>query len=200
MAKYSLCLLFLESRAGASCAGAMFYGAPVWDPALIVAQIVTLQCLFYLSLGALLFLFVGARAGDDLRPLHCPFYLSHGALLSLCACARCRLLRSAAAPALPQPGCLILDTYARSRLLCSAAVLLQAVTWTPCRSWWPVRMLGSSALLQRLRYLSLPAALGGRRTLLAALLCCSARSPPGHGALLCWCMPPTVCRLPSAFR
>lgn len=40
----------------------MFYGAPVWDPALIVAQIVTLQCLFYLSLGALLFLFVGARA------------------------------------------------------------------------------------------------------------------------------------------
>ncbi|KAK9834018.1 hypothetical protein WJX81_003396 [Elliptochloris bilobata] len=39
--------------------GAMFYGAQVWDPLLILAQIVTLQCLFYLSLGALLFLFVG---------------------------------------------------------------------------------------------------------------------------------------------
>ncbi len=38
----------------------MFYGAQVWDPVLIVAQIVTLQCLFYLSLGALLFVFVGA--------------------------------------------------------------------------------------------------------------------------------------------
>ena len=46
--------------AGASRAEAMFYGAQVWDPALIIAQIVTLQCLFYLSLGALLFLFVGA--------------------------------------------------------------------------------------------------------------------------------------------
>lgn len=41
--------------------GAMFYGTAVWDPVLIVAQIVTLQCLFYLSLGALLFLFVGAQ-------------------------------------------------------------------------------------------------------------------------------------------
>lgn len=52
--------LKISLRAGASRAEAMFYGAPVWDPALIVAQIVTLQCLFYLSLGALLFLFVGA--------------------------------------------------------------------------------------------------------------------------------------------
>jgi len=46
-------------RPGTRGAGAMFYGAQVWDPVLIVAQIVTLQCLFYLSLGALLFVFVG---------------------------------------------------------------------------------------------------------------------------------------------
>ena len=50
----------MSLRAGVSRAEAMFYGVQVWDPALIVAQIVTLQCLFYLSLGALLFLFVGA--------------------------------------------------------------------------------------------------------------------------------------------
>ncbi|PNH03043.1 Protein SYS1 [Tetrabaena socialis] len=37
----------------------MLYGAAVWDPALIVAQIVTLQCLFYLSLGLWQGLFIG---------------------------------------------------------------------------------------------------------------------------------------------
>eukprot|EP00245_Coleochaete_scutata_P000304 TRINITY_DN10373_c1_g1_i1.p1 TRINITY_DN10373_c1_g1~~TRINITY_DN10373_c1_g1_i1.p1 ORF type:complete len:162 (-),score=29.24 TRINITY_DN10373_c1_g1_i1:861-1346(-) len=39
----------------------MFYGAMVWDPWLIVAQIACLQCLYYLSLGALLYMFVGAH-------------------------------------------------------------------------------------------------------------------------------------------
>eukprot|EP00899_Mesostigma_viride_P008036 jgi/Mesvir1/17233/Mv07646-RA.1 len=39
----------------------MFYGASVWDPLLIIAQIVCLQCLHYLSLGVLLFLFIGSR-------------------------------------------------------------------------------------------------------------------------------------------
>eukprot|EP00884_Botryococcus_braunii_P022006 jgi/Botrbrau1/848/Bobra.0352s0042.1 len=38
----------------------MFYGAQVWDPVLIIAQIVTLQCLFYISLGLLLFLLAGS--------------------------------------------------------------------------------------------------------------------------------------------
>lgn len=40
---------------------AMFYGAMVWDPWLIIAQIGCLQCLFYLSLGAHLWLFVGTH-------------------------------------------------------------------------------------------------------------------------------------------
>lgn len=40
---------------------AMFYGAVVWDPWLIVAQIVCLQCLYYISLGVFLFIFVGTR-------------------------------------------------------------------------------------------------------------------------------------------
>ncbi|KAK4774136.1 hypothetical protein SAY87_029155 [Trapa incisa] len=39
----------------------MFYGAVVWDPWLIVAQIVTLQCLHYLTLGVFLTLIVGSR-------------------------------------------------------------------------------------------------------------------------------------------
>ena len=38
----------------------MFYGVQTWDPVLIVAQIVTLQCLFYLSFGLLLYLLLGA--------------------------------------------------------------------------------------------------------------------------------------------
>ncbi|XP_023547444.1 protein SYS1 homolog [Cucurbita pepo subsp. pepo] len=39
----------------------MFYGAVVWDPWLIVAQIVCLQCLYYLTLGILIATLVGTR-------------------------------------------------------------------------------------------------------------------------------------------
>ncbi|KAJ8756031.1 hypothetical protein K2173_024578 [Erythroxylum novogranatense] len=39
----------------------MFYGAVVWDPWLIVAQIVCLQCLYYLSIGLFLSILVGTR-------------------------------------------------------------------------------------------------------------------------------------------
>ncbi|KAG2282258.1 hypothetical protein Bca52824_053478 [Brassica carinata] len=39
----------------------MFYGTAVWDPWLIVAQIVCLQCSFYLSLGVFMILFLGLR-------------------------------------------------------------------------------------------------------------------------------------------
>ncbi|KAK4267466.1 hypothetical protein QN277_024244 [Acacia crassicarpa] len=39
----------------------MFYGAAVWDPWLIVAQIVCLQCLYYITLGLFLAILVGTR-------------------------------------------------------------------------------------------------------------------------------------------
>ncbi|KAI7986131.1 hypothetical protein LOK49_LG14G01871 [Camellia lanceoleosa] len=39
----------------------MFYGSVVWDPWLIVAQIVCLQCSYYLTLGFLLGILVGTR-------------------------------------------------------------------------------------------------------------------------------------------
>ncbi|KAJ1687938.1 hypothetical protein LUZ63_019328 [Rhynchospora breviuscula] len=39
----------------------MFYGAIVWDPWLIVAQIVCLQCLFYLTLGLFMSVLVATR-------------------------------------------------------------------------------------------------------------------------------------------
>ncbi|KAK6914914.1 Integral membrane protein SYS1-related [Dillenia turbinata] len=39
----------------------MFYGAVVWDPWLIVAQIVCLQCLYYLTLGIFMSILVGSR-------------------------------------------------------------------------------------------------------------------------------------------
>ncbi|KAK4410569.1 protein SYS1 [Sesamum angolense] len=39
----------------------MFYGAVAWDPWLIVAQIVCLQCLYYISLGVFLSILVGPR-------------------------------------------------------------------------------------------------------------------------------------------
>ncbi|CAN7000053.1 unnamed protein product [Brassica oleracea var. botrytis] len=39
----------------------MFYGTAVWDPWLIVAQIICLQCSFYLSLGVFMILFLGLR-------------------------------------------------------------------------------------------------------------------------------------------
>lgn len=37
----------------------MFYGPKVWDPVLIISQIVAVQCLWYLSLGCLLWLLLG---------------------------------------------------------------------------------------------------------------------------------------------
>ncbi|MFS7974242.1 hypothetical protein Hanom_Chr09g00866261 [Helianthus anomalus] len=39
----------------------MFYGSVVWDPWLIVAQIVCIQCLYYLTLGVFMAIFVGTR-------------------------------------------------------------------------------------------------------------------------------------------
>ncbi|WJX42850.1 hypothetical protein P8452_30033 [Trifolium repens] len=39
----------------------MFYGAVVWDPWLIVAQIVCLQCMYYSTLGFFLSILVGTR-------------------------------------------------------------------------------------------------------------------------------------------
>nr|XP_043617345.1 protein SYS1 homolog [Erigeron canadensis] len=39
----------------------MFYGTVVWDPWLIVAQIVCIQCLYYITLGVFMGVFVGTR-------------------------------------------------------------------------------------------------------------------------------------------
>lgn len=39
----------------------MFYGAVVWDPWLIVAQIVCIQCIYYLTLAIFLEILVGTR-------------------------------------------------------------------------------------------------------------------------------------------
>ena len=39
----------------------MFYGALVWDPLLIVAQIICFQCLYYLTLGLFMEILVGTR-------------------------------------------------------------------------------------------------------------------------------------------
>lgn len=44
----------------------MFYGQQTWDPVLICGQILALQALFYLSLGSILWLLLGAPA--CLRP------------------------------------------------------------------------------------------------------------------------------------
>eukprot|EP00879_Flechtneria_rotunda_P011595 GHRR01012111.1.p1 GENE.GHRR01012111.1~~GHRR01012111.1.p1 ORF type:complete len:279 (+),score=77.62 GHRR01012111.1:492-1328(+) len=41
----------------------MFYGSNVWDPVLIIAQIVTVQCLFYISLGLIQAITLGPLIG-----------------------------------------------------------------------------------------------------------------------------------------
>ena len=46
----------------------MFYGQQTWDPILICGQILALQALFYLSIGSILWLLLGARACGRLRP------------------------------------------------------------------------------------------------------------------------------------
>ena len=37
----------------------MFYGSQTWDPLLITAQILTIQCIFYLTFGLALWILVG---------------------------------------------------------------------------------------------------------------------------------------------
>lgn len=39
----------------------MLYGPTVWDPVLIIAQIVAVQCVFYLGLGLFLTALVGEQ-------------------------------------------------------------------------------------------------------------------------------------------
>ncbi|VVA95954.1 unnamed protein product [Arabis nemorensis] len=39
----------------------MFYGTAVWDPWLIVGQIICLQCSYYLTLGVFMMVFLGLR-------------------------------------------------------------------------------------------------------------------------------------------
>lgn len=41
----------------------MLFGRDAWDPVTILAQIVAVQCLYYLSLGLLFKLIVGEAAG-----------------------------------------------------------------------------------------------------------------------------------------
>lgn len=50
-----------DGHLGGLTRGTMFYGSIVWDPWLILSQIVCLQCLYYLTLGFLMFIFVGFR-------------------------------------------------------------------------------------------------------------------------------------------
>jgi hypothetical protein len=42
----------------------MFYGAMIWDPWLILAQIVCIQSLYYMSLGVFLWVFVGTQVPE----------------------------------------------------------------------------------------------------------------------------------------
>uniref|UniRef100_A0A7I4BBY4 Uncharacterized protein n=1 Tax=Physcomitrium patens TaxID=3218 RepID=A0A7I4BBY4_PHYPA len=42
----------------------MFYGAMIWDPWLILAQIVCIQSLYYMSLGIFLWAFVGTQVPE----------------------------------------------------------------------------------------------------------------------------------------
>ena len=57
----------------------MFYGATVWDPWLIITQIITVQCLFYLSFGLLLYILLGG-----LQPL---FAAPQERVVTSCCCA-----------------------------------------------------------------------------------------------------------------
>lgn len=66
----------------------MFYGAMVWDPWLIVAQIACLQCLHYLSLGGFLWLFVGTHVPT----LTLAYFFSYEAITARTVTGWCTML------------------------------------------------------------------------------------------------------------
>ncbi|KAH1237930.1 Protein SYS1 [Glycine max] len=59
--EFSLFNFSFRGGLGVCRVGVMFYGSVVWDPWLIVAQIVCLQCLYYITLGLFLSILVGTR-------------------------------------------------------------------------------------------------------------------------------------------
>lgn len=54
-------------------AGGTLYGAAVWDPVLILAQILAVQCWFYASLGLLIALLVGECPELNCAAAHRPW-------------------------------------------------------------------------------------------------------------------------------
>lgn len=65
---------------------AMFYGAMVWDPLLILAQIGCLQGLNYITLGLLLWTFVGTQVNDfTLKYFFDYKVLSLGSFVGICS-------------------------------------------------------------------------------------------------------------------
>jgi len=92
------------AAAAAMSSGGVLFGRDAWDPVTIVAQIVAVQCLYYLSLGLLFKLIVGEPAGSGSKQAgrslvcwarlnrHCPLALQRISGSHLCAAALTYLL------------------------------------------------------------------------------------------------------------
>ncbi|XP_004304951.1 PREDICTED: protein SYS1 homolog [Fragaria vesca subsp. vesca] len=123
----------------------MFYGALVWDPWLIVVQIVCLQCLHYLTHGFFLTVLIGARVSR----MSLAYYFDFATLTVFTDTGRC-VIASFVLTALAGAVYLLL-LIERSRKCLDFSVTLYIVHllicicyggWPSSTTWWAVNGTG----------------------------------------------------------
>ncbi|KAJ6427421.1 hypothetical protein OIU84_022924 [Salix udensis] len=136
----------------------MFYGAVVWDPWLIVAQIVCLQCLYYLTLGFFLSFLVGTRVSRLTLVYFFDFATINTSTVTGC-CVIASLLPSSFAGA---GYMLYLIERAKKRLDFSATLYIIHLFicviyggWPSSITWWVVNGTGFAVMTLLGEYLSM---------------------------------------------
>ncbi|KMZ71615.1 Protein SYS1 [Zostera marina] len=123
----------------------MFYGAMVWDPWLIVSQILCLQCSYYVSLGIFMSILVGNRVSQ----LNLIYLFDYSALTISTVTGWC-VLASFILSSLVGAGFLLLIIDRASKCLDFAATLyivhlficIVYGGWPSSITWWVVTGTG----------------------------------------------------------
>ncbi|XP_050232330.1 uncharacterized protein LOC126681014 [Mercurialis annua] len=127
----------------------MFYGSIVWDPWLIVAQILCLQCLYYITLGLFLSILVGTRVSRMSL-----FYLFDFAAVTASTITGCCVIASFLLTSVAGAGYMLyLIERAKKCLDFSATIYIFHLFlciiyggWPSSITWWVVSVTGLAVM------------------------------------------------------
>ncbi|KAM1714505.1 hypothetical protein ACFX11_025360 [Malus domestica] len=127
----------------------MFYGTLVWDPWLIVVQIVCLQCLYYLTLGFFLSILVGTRVSR----MSLVYFFDYATLTISTVTGWC-VIGSYLLSALAGAGYLLLLIERAKKCLDFSATLyivhlficIAYGGWPSSMTWWVVNVTGVAVM------------------------------------------------------